>query len=155
MLDAPAVQEPRGDGPEVARVPEIRRVMVVEREHAQPWTTSSFTAFAGHAPTRAPSHRQPSTIFAVAAGQTQTGYCRPPARPMRAMFSPSRNRGSGASAHSSADSGGATVCPRLAARRARIDGCGTAPAKDDWITDCAAQRDVRELRRRAMGRGAA
>lgn len=34
---------------------------------------------------------------------------------------------------------------KLRTLRTRIDGCGTAPAKDDWITDCAAQREIREL----------
>lgn len=29
--------------------------------------------------------------------------------------------------------------------RARIDGCGTQPGKDDWITECAAQSEIRAL----------
>ena len=39
----------------------------------------------------------------------------------------------------------ADAIKKLRQLRTRVDGCGTAPAKDDWITDCDAQREIREL----------
>jgi Bacterial TSP3 repeat len=34
---------------------------------------------------------------------------------------------------------------KLRTLRTRVDGCGTVAGKDDWITDCAAQHEVRDL----------
>jgi len=39
----------------------------------------------------------------------------------------------------------ADAIKKLRTLRTRIDGCGTAPAKEDWITNCAAQREIRDL----------
>jgi len=39
----------------------------------------------------------------------------------------------------------AEAVEKLAALRRRVDGCGTAPAPDDWILNCDAQRDIRAL----------
>jgi hypothetical protein len=39
----------------------------------------------------------------------------------------------------------ADAIKKLRTLRTRVDGCGTAPAKDDWIVDCAAQREIRDL----------
>jgi uncharacterized delta-60 repeat protein len=40
---------------------------------------------------------------------------------------------------------GASARNRLVILRTRVDGCGTAPAADDWITACPAQTQVRGL----------
>jgi hypothetical protein len=39
----------------------------------------------------------------------------------------------------------ADAIKKLRTLRTHVDGCGTAPARDDWIKDCAAQRDIRDL----------
>lgn len=46
-------------------------------------------------------------------------------------------------ATSTGDAAGAKTA--LTALRTHIDGCGAAPDGDDWITDCAAQQQVRTL----------
>jgi hypothetical protein len=39
----------------------------------------------------------------------------------------------------------ADAVKKLTTLRSRVDGCGAAPTKDDWITDCGAQIEIREL----------
>ncbi|MGH7893989.1 MAG: hypothetical protein ACREQL_04925 [Candidatus Binatia bacterium] len=39
----------------------------------------------------------------------------------------------------------ADAIKKLRTLRTRVDGCGTEPAKDDWITDCASQNEIRAL----------
>lgn len=39
----------------------------------------------------------------------------------------------------------ATALDRLNALRKRVDGCGETADRTDWITDCAAQQQIRQL----------